>query len=205
MSTATLDRSRLHPGDVWRAGSVGLRMRKLRASLSVLGVAIGIASMVAVLGISDSSKADLIARLDRLGTNLLTVRAGQTFAGAPSFMRRRFSKDIGQADVVVWGVPFDCATSNRPGARFAPAAIRRASAILSPEVRMTTISQPVPVRACSSAATVRACTSASALPRVPRRNGPLCGLLPKFSTDVTRIAVPGARSAPRRYCQQDTG
>jgi agmatinase len=52
-----------------------------------------------------------------------------TFAGAQSFMRRRFSKDIGQADVVVWGVPFDCATSNRPGARFGPAAIRRASAI----------------------------------------------------------------------------
>ncbi len=52
-----------------------------------------------------------------------------TFAGAPSFMRRRFSKDFGQADVVVWGVPFDCATSNRPGARFGPAAIRRASAI----------------------------------------------------------------------------
>ena len=52
-----------------------------------------------------------------------------TFAGAPSFMRRRFSKEIGTADVVVWGVPFDCATSNRPGARFGPAAIRRASAI----------------------------------------------------------------------------
>jgi agmatinase len=52
-----------------------------------------------------------------------------TFAGAQSFMRRRFSKDIGAADVVVWGVPFDCATSNRPGARFGPAAIRRASAI----------------------------------------------------------------------------
>lgn len=52
-----------------------------------------------------------------------------TFAGAGSFMRRRFSKDIGQADVVVWGIPFDCATSNRPGARFGPAAIRRASAI----------------------------------------------------------------------------
>ena len=52
-----------------------------------------------------------------------------TFAGVASFMRRRFSKDIGAADVVVWGVPFDCATSNRPGARFGPAAIRRASAI----------------------------------------------------------------------------
>ena len=52
-----------------------------------------------------------------------------TFAGAPSFMRRRFTKDFSEADVVVWGVPFDCATSNRPGARFGPAAIRRASAI----------------------------------------------------------------------------
>ena len=52
-----------------------------------------------------------------------------TFAGVPSFMRRRFSKEIGAADVVVWGVPFDCATSNRPGARFGPAAIRRASMI----------------------------------------------------------------------------
>lgn len=52
-----------------------------------------------------------------------------TFAGAPSFMRRRFTKDLSEADVVVWGVPFDCATSNRPGARFGPAAIRRASAM----------------------------------------------------------------------------
>jgi agmatinase len=52
-----------------------------------------------------------------------------TFAGVTSFMRRRLSKDIGSADVVVWGIPFDCATSNRPGARFGPAAIRRASAI----------------------------------------------------------------------------
>ena len=43
-----------------------------------------------------------------------------TFAGVPSFMRRRLSKDIGAADIVVWGVPFDCATSNRPGARFGP-------------------------------------------------------------------------------------
>lgn len=52
-----------------------------------------------------------------------------TFAGIASFMRRRYSKDIGPADVVVWGIPFDCATSNRPGARFGPAAIRRASMI----------------------------------------------------------------------------
>ena len=52
-----------------------------------------------------------------------------TFAGVMSFMRRRLTKDLTGADVAVWGVPFDCATSNRPGARFGPAAIRRASAI----------------------------------------------------------------------------
>ena len=52
-----------------------------------------------------------------------------THAGALSFMRRKYSKDIGGADVIVWGIPFDAAVSNRPGARFGPQAIRRASAI----------------------------------------------------------------------------
>jgi putative ABC transport system permease protein len=73
--------SRLLPADVLRVGSVGLRTRRLRAALSALGIAIGIASMVAVLGISESSKAGLLATLDRLGTNLLTVAPGQTFTG----------------------------------------------------------------------------------------------------------------------------
>lgn len=60
----------------------------------------------------------------------LTSAAGDpTFAGALSFMRRRFTKDFSGADAVVWGIPFDAATSNRPGARFGPQAIRRASAI----------------------------------------------------------------------------
>lgn len=73
--------SRLLPADVLRVGSVGLRMRRLRAALSALGVAIGIAAMVGVLGISESSRADLLAQLDKLGTNLLTVKAGQGFLG----------------------------------------------------------------------------------------------------------------------------
>ena len=68
-------------GDVVRVGSVGLRTRRLRTGLSGLGIAIGIAAMVAVLGISASSKADLLAQLDRLGTNLLTVSPGQTLFG----------------------------------------------------------------------------------------------------------------------------
>jgi putative ABC transport system permease protein len=67
--------------DILRTGSIGLRTRRARAALSALGVAIGIASMVAVLGISESSRADLIAQLDQLGTNLLRVAPGQSFTG----------------------------------------------------------------------------------------------------------------------------
>ncbi|MEY2477664.1 MAG: putative transport system permease protein, partial [Actinomycetota bacterium] len=67
--------------DALSVGGVGLRTRRLRAALSGLGIAIGIAAMVAVLGVSESSRADLIAELDRLGTNLLTVAPGQTFKG----------------------------------------------------------------------------------------------------------------------------
>lgn len=52
-----------------------------------------------------------------------------THAGAPSFMRRKFTKSLKDVDVAVLGIPFDAATSNRPGARFGPQAIRRASAI----------------------------------------------------------------------------
>ena len=52
-----------------------------------------------------------------------------TYAGALSFMRRRFSKSLKGVDVAVWGIPFDAAVSNRPGARFGPQAIRRASAL----------------------------------------------------------------------------
>ena len=52
------------------------------------------------------------------------------YAGALSFMRRRYSRELAGVDVAVWGVPLDAAVSNRPGARFGPQAIRRASAIL---------------------------------------------------------------------------
>jgi putative ABC transport system permease protein len=69
---------RLAPSDILRVGAVGLRTRPLRASLSALGIAIGIAAMLAVVGISESSRADLQRTLDSLGTNLLTVQGGQT-------------------------------------------------------------------------------------------------------------------------------
>ena len=61
--------------------SVGLRARPLRAALSALGIAIGTAAIVAVLGLSSSSQAGLLAEIDRLGTNLLTVEAGQSLTG----------------------------------------------------------------------------------------------------------------------------
>jgi putative ABC transport system permease protein len=72
----TLTPSRLHSADVARTAGVGLRTRKMRATLSALGIMIGIAAMVGVLGLSESSKSDLLAQLDKLGTNLLTVQAG---------------------------------------------------------------------------------------------------------------------------------
>jgi putative ABC transport system permease protein len=83
-ATAAPPPSQLRARDVITVGSVGLRSRRLRAALSALGIAIGIASMVAVLGISASSQADLLATIDRLGTNLLSVEPGQTFFGEQS-------------------------------------------------------------------------------------------------------------------------
>lgn len=71
----------LRLGDLARAASVGLRTRRLRAGLSALGISIGVAAMVAVLGLSSSSQAGLLAEIDRLGTNLLTVSNGQTLFG----------------------------------------------------------------------------------------------------------------------------
>jgi len=73
--------SRLSGADVLRVGVVGMRTRPLRAALSALGIAIGIAAMVAVVGISDSSRQSLLDRLDALGTNLLRVAPGQTVFG----------------------------------------------------------------------------------------------------------------------------
>ena len=87
---------RLGARDLVGVAAAGLRTRRLRAALSALGIAIGIAAMVAVLGISTSSRADLLAQLDALGTNLLRVTPGETFFGdaaklpeeAPGMVRR---------------------------------------------------------------------------------------------------------------------
>jgi putative ABC transport system permease protein len=74
--------ARLRPVDLAALASVGLATRKLRAGLSALGIAIGVAAIVAVLGLAASSSATLLNEIQALGTNLLTVTNGQDFSGA---------------------------------------------------------------------------------------------------------------------------
>jgi putative ABC transport system permease protein len=73
--------ARLSLGDLAGLASIGLRTRKLRAGLSALGIAIGVAAITAVLGLAASSSAALLAEIQALGTNLLTVTNGQTLSG----------------------------------------------------------------------------------------------------------------------------
>ena len=73
--------ARLAPADVLRVGAAGLRTRPLRIVLSALGIAIGIAAMLAVVGVSASSRADLDRTLDALGTDMLTAAPGRTMTG----------------------------------------------------------------------------------------------------------------------------
>ncbi|MBL1093256.1 MULTISPECIES: ABC transporter permease [Streptomyces] len=81
MTGSALKPARLAGADILRSGAVGLHVRRARVVLSALGIAIGIATMVAVVGLSSSSRADLMGRLDRLGTNLLTAEAGKDALG----------------------------------------------------------------------------------------------------------------------------
>jgi putative ABC transport system permease protein len=73
--------ARLPPHELLAVALQGLRTRRLRAALSALGIAIGIGAMVAVVGVSASSQANLLATIDKLGTNLLTITPGTTFLG----------------------------------------------------------------------------------------------------------------------------
>lgn len=76
-----LSPAHMRPRDLARLASIGIRTRKLRAALSALGIAIGVAAIVAVLGLSRSSEAGLLSEINKLGTNLLTVTNGQTLFG----------------------------------------------------------------------------------------------------------------------------
>ena len=81
LGVVNLAPARLRPSDLARVASVGLRTRRLRAGLSALGIALGVAAIVAVLGLSASSQAGLLSEIDALGTNLLTVSNGQGLTG----------------------------------------------------------------------------------------------------------------------------
>jgi putative ABC transport system permease protein len=109
--------ARLRPADLARLASSGLRTRKLRAALSALGIAIGVAAIVAVLGLSASSQNGLLTELSQLGTNLLTVQQGQSSAGgtgvlpnaAPAMVGRlpgvTAVQDIGNTGAAVYRTP----------------------------------------------------------------------------------------------------
>jgi putative ABC transport system permease protein len=117
-TAAPLAPKKLRAADLARAASVGLRTRRLRAGLSALGIAIGVAAIVAVLGLSASSQAGLLAEIDRLGTNLLTVTNGHNLFGqstelpvaAPAMIRRVGSvtqvQDTGLVNVSVYRSPY---------------------------------------------------------------------------------------------------
>jgi putative ABC transport system permease protein len=86
--------SRLRPSDALRVAATGLRARPLRAVLSALGIAVGIGAMVAVVGISASSRAEVDRQIEALGSNLLTVEPGQTFRGGETAILPRESVDM---------------------------------------------------------------------------------------------------------------
>ena len=97
---SAVPRSRLLAHDAIALGTVSLRSRPLRAGLSAFGIAIGIAAIVAVLGITRSSEANLLAEIDRLGTNLLTVVNGQGITGQEAELPRTAPAMIGRIDGV---------------------------------------------------------------------------------------------------------
>lgn len=94
-------RSRLRVADLLPVSTVGLRSRPGRSALSILGVAIGIAAMVAVLGVARSSQADVLARIDRVGTNLLTVANGKTIRGEEAKLPMTAGTAVARTDGVL--------------------------------------------------------------------------------------------------------
>lgn len=91
---------KLRPSDLGRLSTVGLRTRKLRAGLSALGIAIGVAAIVAVLGLSSSASAGLLNEISALGTNLLVVQNGQTLFGQAAELPKAAPAMIGRINGV---------------------------------------------------------------------------------------------------------
>jgi putative ABC transport system permease protein len=95
-STSARRRRRLTAADLLRLSSVGLRTRRLRAALSALGIAIGVGVIVAVLGLSQSAEAGLLAQIAQLGTNMLTVSNGQTLFGQTAELPAQAPQMVGR-------------------------------------------------------------------------------------------------------------
>jgi putative ABC transport system permease protein len=98
--TAALEPARLLPTDIVRLAAYGLRARPLRVVLSALGIAIGIAAMIAVVGISTSSRAQLNQLLGELGTNLLSAGPGTTMFGDAAVLEPESVAMVGRIDGV---------------------------------------------------------------------------------------------------------
>ncbi|WP_157252483.1 ABC transporter permease [Nonomuraea typhae] len=92
--------ARLGPRDLARVGAAGLRARGSRVVMSALGIAIGIATMIAVIGISASGQEQLLRQLDRLGTNLLRVEPGKALMGGPVKLHPDAALMVGRIDGV---------------------------------------------------------------------------------------------------------
>ncbi|AEM80424.1 ABC transporter permease [Streptomyces violaceusniger] len=95
LTAARLTPRRLSLADTLRVGSVGLRTRPTRVLLSALGIAIGIAAMVAVVAVSASSQAAFNAQLASVGTNMLTVTPGKDFVGDPAPLPENAAEMVG--------------------------------------------------------------------------------------------------------------
>ncbi len=106
-------RSTVRAADMLRTCLAGLRHRRARAGLSALGIAIGIAALVAVLGITRSSQSALLAEIDQLGTNLLTVTNGQTLGGQEAELPATATAMIRRVDGVEHAAPTAIVTTAR--------------------------------------------------------------------------------------------
>jgi putative ABC transport system permease protein len=95
-TSGRLGPSRLRPSDVVTVATDGLRQRKVRTALSALGITIGIAAMVAVLGLSESSRADLSNQIEQLGTNLLTIEPSGGFGGGDGVLPEESVAKLGR-------------------------------------------------------------------------------------------------------------
>ena len=95
-----LRRVRLRPGDVWRTAWSGVAGRGLRTALSAVGIAVGVAAVIALTSIADSSRTAISAEMDRLGANLLTVEPGKTADGQPLPLPENVAGQIARQDGV---------------------------------------------------------------------------------------------------------